>query len=323
MKTEEAILYSYDVATVPSIIPAFANAKDVIVVDDGCCGTMRSGCHLSRAKVVMFKHNDMKDLEEKLRKIVEDGRHSRKPLNRRFVVVEGAYQTTGDIAPIKEIVSLKNKYKFRLLVDESMSLGVLGQSGRGAAEHAGVAPEDIDIVSASLGNAIASIGGFCAGAREIVDHQRLSGLGYCFSASLPPYLASTSVAALDILNEQGPKLISKVQENAVAFRKSICKTKLFEVEGGQNSVCPLIHVKLSPVNKDPSTWHDEELNLQRLVNYCLKNEKVLFTVAKYSKLDHSYRPSPSIKVAVSAAHEKSDIDKAVEVLVRAHNKIFK
>lgn len=111
-------------------------------------------------------------------------------MNRRFIIVEGIYANTGDLAPLAAIKQLKEQYKYRLLVDESMSLGVLGATGRGATEHYGLSPEDSEIIGASLGNAVASIGGFCAGEREIVDHQRLSGLGYCFSASLPPYLAS-------------------------------------------------------------------------------------------------------------------------------------
>lgn len=82
------------------------------------------------------------------------------------------------------------RYKYRLVVDESLSLGVLGPTGRGAAEHYGLSPGQVEIVGASLGAALSSVGGFCAGDREVVDHQRLSGLGYCFSASLPPYLAT-------------------------------------------------------------------------------------------------------------------------------------
>ena len=96
LRTEEAILYSYDAATVPSIIPAFANAKDIVVIDDGCAYAVRLGCLLSRAKVVSFRHNDMEDLERVLRGITEGERRKRKPLNRRFVVGEGGYHQTGD-----------------------------------------------------------------------------------------------------------------------------------------------------------------------------------------------------------------------------------
>ena len=322
LESEESILYSYDVATVPSIIPAFANAKDVIVMDDGCCGTMRSGCNLSRAKIVTFRHNDTQDLERKIEAIVKEDRKLKKPLNRRFVVIEGVYQNTGELAPIKEIVRIKNKYKFRLLVDESMSIAVLGHTGRGAVEHAGVPLSDVEIIAGSLGNAVASIGGFCAGSREIVDHQRLSGLGYCFSASLPPYLASTGMAALDMIqSETGHIRMAKVRENALKFRKLMEEKKGFYVVGGTSIPSPLIHIKLAPVNLDPSTWDTEELILQEMVNFCLEKHKIFFSVAKYSKLDSAYRPSPSIKLTVSAMHSTEDLEAASAALEDARKVI--
>lgn len=323
MKTEEAILYSYDAATVPSIIPAFANAKDVVVIDDGCANAVRAGCTLSRAKVFTFKHNDVNDLEKTLAKIVAEEKRLKKPLNRRFVVVEGLYHNTGDIAPLRDIVRVKNEYKFRLIVDESLSLGVLGATGRGAAEHCGVDPDDVDIIAASLGNAVASIGGFCAGSREMVDHQRLSGLGYCFSASLPPYLASTTMAALDMIEEDHGARATPVMKNARLFRQLIEKEKkLFDtVSDGDQGISPLIHVRLAPVSTDISTWDSTELVLQYIVQACLEEDKTLFTVAKYSKLDASHRPPPSIKVTVSASHTEADIRAAVQSLIKQTKKL--
>lgn len=76
----------------------------------------------------------------------------RKPLNRRFIVVEGIYKASGDLAPLDEIVTLKRKYKFRLVVDESFALGVLGKRGRGACEHFGLTPNDVEVVCSSMGN---------------------------------------------------------------------------------------------------------------------------------------------------------------------------
>ena len=323
-KTEEAILYSYDAATVPSVIPAFANAKDIVVIDDGCANAVRLGCNLSRAKVVTFKHNDVADLEAKLGQIVKEEKRLKKPLNRRFVVVEGIYHNTGEIAPLKEIVRIKNKYKFRLVVDESLSVGVLGKHGRGAAEHCGVDPADVDIVAGSLGNAVASIGGFCAGAREMVDHQRLSGLGYCFSASLPPYLASTTMAALDLITgDVQHERATRLAQNAALFRKLLAKEKVFDVVSPPDSQqSPLIHVRLAPVNMDASTWDATEVTLQKIVENALRHDKMLFSVSKYSKLDASFRPPPSIKVTVSSAHTEEDIKAAVKSLVENAQKAF-
>lgn len=318
-KTEEAILYSYDAATVPSIIPAFANAKDIVVIDDACANAVRAGCTLSRARIVTFKHNDMQDLEKTLDEITKKERKMKKPLNRRFIAVEGIYHNTGEIAPLKEIVRIKNKYKFRLIVDESLSIGVLGATGRGAVEHCCVAPEDVDIIAGSLGHSVASIGGFCAGAREMVDHQRLSGLGYCFSASLPPYLASTSMAALDMMTQESilSKRQGQVSKNAMLCRHLLLKeTNYVDVLSPEESEkSPLIHVRLAPVNMDPTTWGETELILQRIVEGALTQDNMLFTVAKYSKLDASFRPPPSIKISVKSSHTEKEIRDAVACLI--------
>ncbi|KAK8519708.1 hypothetical protein V6N11_064859 [Hibiscus sabdariffa] len=111
---------------------------------------------------------------------------------RRYIVVEAVYQNSGQIAPLDKIIKLKEKYRFRVLLDESNSIGVLGHSGRGLTEYCRVPIEKIDIVTASMGHALATEGGFCTGSARVIDHQRLSSSGYVFSASLPPYLARKS-----------------------------------------------------------------------------------------------------------------------------------
>ena len=322
LRTEEAILYSYDAATVPSIIPAFANAKDTLVIDDGCAYAVRLGCQLSRATVFTFRHNDMEDLERVLKKVVEDERRKRKPLNRRFVIVEGLYHHTGDIADLKRIVEIKNRYKFRLLVDESLSIGTLGATGRGACEHCGVAPGDVEILAGSLGHGVGSIGGFCAGAREMVDHQRLSGLGYCFSASLPPYLASTSCAVVKEWMDDTVRLRAlqkKLWANGAAFRaafeKAMGPERSYEVLGDVAS--PLLHVRFRAAATEDDEAIEQDLKLQMAVERSLERDKVLFTVAKYSKLDAAYRPRPSIKVALKSSLSEADARLAASSLAQS------
>lgn len=121
------------------------------------------------------------------------------------------------------MLALKDKYRYRLLVDETYSFGVLGARGRGACEHFGLRPqEDVDIVVASMSSALGTVGGFCAASHVIVDHQRLSGAGYCFSASLPPFLASAGIAVLDKLEgglgRGGNVLGGRAVEQARALR---------------------------------------------------------------------------------------------------------
>jgi serine palmitoyltransferase len=100
-----------------------------------------------------------------------------------------------------------------MFIDDTCSLGVLGNNGRGVTEHYNISVDEVDMVSATLENAMAAYGGFCCGTSFIVDHQRLSGLGYCFSASLPPLQAAVALTSLDTI-EKNPNIIEKLRHNA-------------------------------------------------------------------------------------------------------------
>lgn len=214
MKVEEAVLYSYGFSTVASAIPAYAKSSDVIFADEGCHFAIQKGLTASRSKIRFFKHNDVEDLHRLLKEQEsQDIKNPKKAkVTRRFLVVEGLYMNHGDICPLPEIIELKNRYKVRIFVDETVSFAVLGKTGRGVSEHFNIPVEEIDHFSASLENAMAAYGGFCCGTTFIVDHQRLSGLGYCFSASLPPLQAAVALAALDMLDER-PQLCDQLRKN--------------------------------------------------------------------------------------------------------------
>ena len=107
----------------------------------------------------------------------------------------------------------------RLFIEESLSFGVLGRRGRGVTEHFNIDIEEVDLVCASIENALSSIGGFCCGNSYVVDHQRLSGLGYCFSASLPPMLAAAAITAVDMLDDTD--IIQRLQRNALSLHEKL------------------------------------------------------------------------------------------------------
>lgn len=315
--TEEAILYAYDMATVPSVLPAFANKRDLIVCDEAVGFHIQNGAILSRARVLYFKHNDMADLEAVLVKVAAEHARSSKPLNRRYLVVEGIYANTGDLAPLAQIATLKHKYKYRLLVDESLSLGVLGAQGRGAAEAAGLKPSDVDITAASLGNSIASVGGFCAGSREIVDHQRLSGQGYIFSAALPPYLATAATGALAILHTEGPRLAAKATAAARHMRSLLSDISGLVLVGGQaDADSPQMHLRLAVA---PESHAKGEATLQRIQEHCRTQSAVMMSVHRFAHNDRcaARGPAPlppSLRIAVTALHEKADLEQAAAAL---------
>lgn len=179
MGTPESISYSDSASTIASAIPAFAKRGDVLLLDGGACASVLAGARLSRSKVLAFKHNDMADLQRALQGVrSHDARSDDSTVQRRFIVVEGLYANHGDVCPLPEVLALAREYKWRVIVDDSLGVGVLGATGRGVTEHFKLPSSSVDVLVGSLSTALASVGGFCVGAREVVDHQRLSGSGY-------------------------------------------------------------------------------------------------------------------------------------------------
>lgn len=217
--TSSAILYSDGASCSASTIAAFANRGDLLVVDEGVYEALGTGINLSRANVKYFKHNDMDDLRRVLERIEATDQQLGRQKNdqRRFIVVEGIYKNYGTVCPMDELIKLKEEFCYRLILDDSFSFGVLGDTGRGALEHFGLEPmKHAEIICVSLENSMGSIGGVTIGNEEVVDHQRLSGAGYCFSASLPPFLACAAQASLEFM-EKNANVLKKLKDNVEYF----------------------------------------------------------------------------------------------------------
>lgn len=188
--TEGAILYSQGFATPSSVIPCFFKRGDYIIADKNVNISIQKGIVLSRATVLWYNHNDMVDLEAKVVQAIK--MHRKRQIPRRIIITEGIFEYSGDSPDLAKIIEIRNKYKFRVMVDESWSIGVLGKTGRGLAEACGVDRRDVDFTLASLANAAGSAGGFCAGWKFMVDYQQITSLAYTFSATMPPYLANNT-----------------------------------------------------------------------------------------------------------------------------------
>jgi serine palmitoyltransferase len=160
----------------------------------------------------------MADLERVLQRVVKEGQG--KPLTRRFIVTEGLFENVGDVVDLPKLIELKLKYKFRVILDETWSYGILGRTGRGVTEQQNVDPENVDLLVGGLAGALASGGGFCAGSVEVVEHQRLSAASYTFSAALPALLATTASETVTLLQEQ-PEIIQGLRENIRTMRTQL------------------------------------------------------------------------------------------------------
>eukprot|EP00850_Spirogloea_muscicola_P013170 SM000088S23711 [mRNA] locus=s88:282985:286756:- [translate_table: standard] len=313
-KTQSSI--SYGLATASSTIPAFCKKGDLIIADAGVNFGIVNGLTLSRSTVKYFRHNDMEDLERILKQVKLEDQRKKKVLNRRFIIFEAINQSSGQIAPLKKLVQLKEMYFFRLLVDESLSIGVLGRTGRGISEYFGIPPQKLDIIVAAMGNALASAGGFCCGSAKVADHQRLSGLGYCFSASLPPFLATAAITALSIM-DSNPDLRTQLQKNVATFRAGLIGIRRLRIEGDVDA--PIVLLTLS--RSLGSYALDAEL-LQQLADKMLEEEFTLVVVRKLSQLDLDTLPA-GICIAVSAGHTEDAMLQAAAALKRVSQGILR
>lgn len=316
--TDDAILYSDGASTVSSTVAAFAKRGDLIVADEGIYEPLMTGVSLSRANVKWFKHNDMSDLQRVLVQVQESDRKLGRKMNdqRRFLVVEGLYKNTGKIAPLDELIKLKEKYFFRLILDESNSFGVLGKTGRGVTELFGKQlMRDVEITTISLENAVGSIGGVTVGSEEVVDHQRLSGSGYCYSASSPPFTATAAIKSIELLAEQ-PETLKNLRDNQSYLRSkllSLCQHKLEEVlviTSDERSPMVMLQVADIPETKNL----DEIAFLSEVVKESL-NRGVAFVATGHQNVGLvRTAPPPAIRICVSCLHTKDDIDSAVTAL---------
>ncbi|MEE6459709.1 hypothetical protein FKM82_000706 [Ascaphus truei] len=287
MGTEEAIIYSYGFATIASAIPAYSKRGDIVFVDEAACFAIQKGLQASRSSIQYFRHNDMDDLERLLK---EQELEAQK-------------------------VKLKYKYKVRIFLEESFSFGVLGENGRGVTEHFGINIDDIDLISANMENSLASIGGFCCGRSFVIDHQRLSGQGYCFSASLPPLLASASIEGLNIM-EENSDIFRVLREKCKRIHKALQGISGLKVIG--ECVSPAFHLQL----EKSSDCREKDMKLlQEIVNHCM-NRKIALTQARYLEKEEKHVPPPSIRVVVTVEQTDEELDTAASVIKQAASLIL-
>lgn len=327
MGAEECILYSDAIASISSVIPAFAKKGDVIVVDSSASFAIQQGCLLSRSDIVYFKHDDMVDLERVLAAVESKARAQSNKKNalmhRRFIVVEGVSSIDGSIAPMPQIVRLKNQYKMRLIMDDSLGFGVLGAKGRGTLEHHGMSVSDVDAVCAAMDGSLSSVGGFCVGTHQVVDHQRLSGAGYCFSASSPPYTSTASIHALALM-EAEPKLGASLRAKAQKVRLALAAVhKGLVVLGGASAASSaVIHLALkssAPASDAPAA---ADVATLEALNAALLKEGVMCSVPEFIPADHAARKA-TLRIILSTVHTDADCDKLVKTIAAAAAQVIR
>jgi len=318
LNTEKAIIYSFGIATISSVVPAFVRKGDLLFVDDGIHFTGAVGTRLARGALRPFAHNDVAALAAALEAQARaDSARASSKIARRFVLVEGLYGNSGDIAPLQDILALRAKYGFYLIVDDTLGFGALGKTGRGTPELLGVPTAEIDLYVGSLEHALGSVGGFCAGSAPMVSHQVLSGSGYCFSASLPAYATCAALEALRIIEKQperNARLADASSAMSAALQSAVASVP--HVELCTDEASPIAHVRLSSLARGTlSPAQQEEILRRAATTVGAASDGVAIQLIRHSAQAHvQVQQPPSLRLTVHSGVRLAALMPAATVL---------
>jgi len=275
-----------------AVIPTITTAEDVILSDELNHASIIDGTRLSKAKVVRYKHNDVADLEAKLK--------SETTARNRLIITDGVFSMDGDAAPMKEIVEVAEKYNALTMADDAHGEGVLGRSGRGIADHFGLHGR-VDIEIGTLSKAFGVVGGYIAGKKVIVDYLRQRARPFLFSSAVTPADIAACIAAVDILAESGD-LVEKLWANTKYFKD---KMKALGFDLGQ-SVTPITPVMIGDTHKTRSLS-------QKLFEHGVFTMAIGFPTVPKGK--------ERLRVMISATHLADDLDFAVKTFEKVGKEV--
>ncbi len=286
--TEDTILYAAAFDANGGVFEPLFNEEDAIISDALNHASIIDGVRLCKAERFRYEHNNMADLEEKLK----EAAHCRN----RIIVTDGVFSMDGTIAQIDKICDLADKYNALVMVDECHSSGFMGKTGRGTHElHNAIGR--IDIITGTLGKALGGAsGGFTSGRKEIIEMLRQRSRPYLFSNTVAPSIVGASIAVLDLLNES-TELIEKVHANTTYFRTKMTEAG-FDIKPGTHPIVPIM-------------LYDAKLS-QDMAAALL--EEGIYVIGFYFPVVP--KGQARIRVQISAAHDRHHLDKAINAFTK-------
>ena len=231
-ESEDCIAYVSGHATNVSTIEALMNPDDLIVHDSLMHNSGIMGAKLSRATTLAFRHNNLEDLE----KVLKENRSKHK---NTLILTEGLYSMDGDFPDLPRLIEIKKRFGCWLMVDEAHSLGVLGKTGRGVAEHYGVDPRQVDLWMGTLSKTLGSCGGYICGHKDLIEVLKYHSPGFVYSVGLPPPGTAAALAALEVLKAE-PDRVQRLRENGHFFMEEAKKAGLDTMTSAGYSVVPIM-----------------------------------------------------------------------------------
>lgn len=291
--TEDTILYAAAFDANGGVFEPILGAEDAIISDSLNHASIIDGVRLCKAKRYRYANNDMNDLEVKLKE-AQAQRH-------RIIVTDGVFSMDGTIAQMDAICALAERYDALVMTDECHSTGFIGQTGRGTHEYHNVMGK-VDIITGTLGKALGgAMGGFTSGRHEIIDILRQRSRPYLFSNSLAPAIVGASNAVFDLL-EETTELRDKVMENALYFRSKMSEAG-FDVKEGIHPITPIM-------------LYDAPLS-QKFAEELLKEG--IYVIGFFYPVVP--KEQARIRVQLSAAHERTHLDRAIDSFIRVGQKL--
>jgi len=266
------------------VIPTITGEGDVILSDELNHASIIDGCRLSKARVVRYAHNDVDDLRAKLAQEKANAR-------RMLIVTDGVFSMDGDIAPLPAIVDVADEFGAMVMVDDAHGEGVLGDSGRGIVNHFKLEGR-VEVEVGTLSKAFGVMGGYVTGEEVLIDYLKQRGRPFLFSTGLTPADTAAAIAAVDVLLK-GDELVRKLWDNAAYFRAGL-KQAGFDTGKTETPITPVM-------------LGDEKFTTE--FSRMLYEEGVFASPIKYPTVA---RGKARIRCMLSAAHEKSDLDFAIE-----------
>lgn len=275
-----------------AVIPALVAKEDVIFSDELNHASIIDGARLSGAKIVRYAHNDAEDLEHR---ILETGNY-----RRALIITDGVFSMDGDIAPLPQIVEVAERHDLMLMVDDAHGEGVLGRGGRGIVDHFGMHGR-VDVEVGTLSKAFGVVGGYVAGKKEIVEWLRQRGRPFLFSSAIPAADAAACIAAVDIL-EESTELVDRLWDNARYFKTEIQRLG-FDTGASETPITPVML---------------GDAQLAQNFSRALFDNAIFAMAIKYPTVPQG---KARLRVILSAAHSREDLDKGLEAFMQVGRKL--
>ena len=295
MKTETALIFSTGFMTNLGTISTLVGKSEYVFTDRGDHASIVDGCRLSFGQIVKYRHNDMDDLERLMSRVDKEAA--------KLIVTDGVFSMEGDIVKLPRLVEIAEEYNAGVLVDDAHSIGVLGDNGRGTASHYHL-EDKVDLTMGTFSKSFASIGGYIAGNKQLIEYIKHFSRPLIFSASMPPSAVATVLATLEIIQEE-PERQKRLWDITHRMHKEFSDMG-FDLGTSETPIIP-IYVR-----------DDNMEEMKTFQFWRMLTDEGLFT---NPVIPPAVAPNQSlIRTSYTATHTDDQLDKVLDIFYRAGKK---